>query len=239
MKMIKKVAAILSAALIAVTAMAVTAFAGDTIDTAESISNGDKITKTVNAKVHYYKLKSSGKGNLVIDLYSKVKSNNAVSVSLNVYDKDGNEILANDYSATVGEAIQYSNCLDFDYNRLVGNTEGTATYLIKKGTYYLKLSYSGARANDDYGSSTVTFTATFPSSTEAAKFNYMTINLKKGDTLSLGADLTGTGDVTWKSSKPTVASVSSSGKVTAKAKGSAIISAKCGKTTKKIKIVVS
>ena len=63
--------------------------------------------------------------------------------------------------------------------------------------------------------------------------------MSRGDSLYLGADLTGSGTVTWKSSKPSVAAVSSSGKITAKAKGTAVISAKCGKTTKKIKIKVS
>ena len=86
----------------------------------------------------------------------------------------------------------------------------------------------------------MTFTATYPTgSSSKAKINYITLNLSKGDTLSLGADITGSGDVTWKSSKSSVASVSSAGKVTAKSKGSAIITAKVGKTTKKIKIVVS
>lgn len=85
----------------------------------------------------------------------------------------------------------------------------------------------------------VNFTATYPSATSAAKLNYITINMERGDTISLGADMTGTGSVTWKSSKPKVATVSSTGKITAKSKGTTVISAKCGKTTRKIKIKVS
>ncbi len=86
----------------------------------------------------------------------------------------------------------------------------------------------------------VTIRADYPkASASAAKFNYLTISLKKGDTLSLGADMTGSGTVTWKSSNSSAVSVTSSGRVTAKGYGFAIITAKVGKTTKKIKIVVS
>lgn len=62
----------------------------------------------------------------------------------------------------------------------------------------------------------------------------------KCDTLSLGAALSGgSGTVTWKSSKSSVATVSSKGKITAKKAGSTIITAKCGTSYKKVKIVVS
>ena len=84
----------------------------------------------------------------------------------------------------------------------------------------------------------ITFTATYLTAAKTAKINYLTINLNKGDTLSRGASLSASGTVTWKCSKPTVASVSSSGKVTAKKAGSTIITAKCGPSSQKIKIVV-
>ena len=91
----------------------------------------------------------------------------------------------------------------------------------------------------DAGNSNVTIRADYPKASTSAKINYLTINLKKGDTLSLGASVSGSGTVKWSSSKPTVAAVSSSGKVTAKKAGSAIITAKCGSSSQKIKIVVS
>ena len=56
---------------------------------------------------------------------------------------------------------------------------------------------------------------------------------------ALGALVSPSGEaVMWTSSKTSVATVSSSGKVTAKAKGSATITAKCGTSTQKIKIIV-
>ena len=123
-----------------------------------------------------------------------------------------------------------------DWNSTIEKYKGTVSYSVKSGTYYIRFKRNCSFRD---GNGNLTFTATYPSTTSTTKFNYITINLSKGDTLSLGADMTGSGAVTWKSSKSSVASVSSTGKVTAKSKGSAIISAKVGKTTKKIKIVVS
>ena len=114
------------------------------------------------------------------------------------------------------------------------------SYSVKKGTYYIRISNYSSWAYNAYNQNgKLTFTATYPSTSNTAKIKSITINMARGDSLSLGADLTGSGTVTWKSSKPSVAAVSSTGKVTAKSKGSAIISAKVGKTTKKIKIKIS
>ena len=56
-----------------------------------------------------------------------------------------------------------------------------------------------------------------------------TITLKKGAPAQLGIDTSG--KVTYSTSKKSVAAITSSGKVTAKAKGTAIITAKCGSST--------
>ena len=128
-----------------------------------------------------------------------------------------------------------------EWNETIEKFKGSMSYSVKKGTYYIRLSNYSSWAYNSYNQNgKVTFTAIYPTgSSSTTKFNYLTISLKKGDTLSLGADITGSGSITWKSSKSSVASVSSAGKVTAKSKGSAVITAKVGKTTKKIKIVVS
>lgn len=122
------------------------------------------------------------------------------------------------------------------WNDTIEKFKGAVSYSVKSGTYYIRFERNSYSYN---GNGKLTFTATFPTNTTTAKLNYITISMNRGDSLSLGADMTGTGEVTWKSSKPSVASISSSGKVTAKAKGTTVISAKCGKTTKKIKIKVS
>lgn len=243
MKIFRKIAAVLTAAVIAVTSMTVSAFAvgtRGTIGSAQSINSGETITKNVSAGTEnsysYYKLITSEKGSLIIDVDVKTKGDdikNDLPVRISIYDEDGNEVPAEDYSTTVGSVCENWGIL-FDTNTVVGKTKGTVKFLVSKGTYYLKYEYGYC-----YSSGKINVTVTFPSDTEAAKINYITINMERGDTLSLGADMTGTGEVTWKSSKPKVAVISETGKVTAKSKGTTVISAKCGKTTKKIKIKVS
>lgn len=77
------------------------------------------------------------------------------------------------------------------------------------------------------------------SDTQAAvKLNKSSLSLLEGQSATL--KLSGTKKtVTWKSSNQTVATVSKKGRVTAKAPGNAVISAKVGKTTKKCKLKVS
>ena len=62
--------------------------------------------------------------------------------------------------------------------------------------------------------------------------------MSKGSTIQLGTVMSVDGAVTWTSSKTSVATVSSNGKITAKSKGSAVITAKTGKNSVKIKITV-
>ena len=243
MKIFRKLVAVFSAAMIAVSAcasMAVTAGADSIADTAKPILSGTTYKCDFIGDLEYsdYKINVSSSGTLSIKLDSILEY-----AELELFDSNFNYVYISDYSITSGSKRSGGSgswYIDLRWNDVGEKLVSTTIWKVSKGTYYLRLHNNyGSGINHSWGSGKANITATFPSSTEAAKFNYMTINLKKGDTLSLGADLTGTGDVTWKSSKPSVASVSANGKVTAKAKGSAIISAKVGKTTKKIKIVVS
>ena len=236
MKIFRKIAAALSAAVIAVSAcasMAVTAGADSIYDTAKAISSGKSVSTILPAynDTADYKITVSGSGTLKFSIESQMKE-----LYMYVYDSDGNKIstIANTdtsgYSADIGVKSHY-----MVWNNTVEKYKGTVSYSVKSGTYYIRFNRTSSSGNGK-----LTFTATYPTgSSSKAKINYITLNLSKGDSLSLGADITGSGNVTWKSSKSSVASVSSAGKVTAKSKGSAIITAKVGKTTKKIKIVVS
>ena len=72
----------------------------------------------------------------------------------------------------------------------------------------------------------------------AVKLSKSSLSLLEGQSATL--KLTGTKKkVKWKSDDKTVATVTSKGKVTAKAPGNAVISATAGKTTKKCKVTVS
>ena len=83
------------------------------------------------------------------------------------------------------------------------------------------------------------FTCAVSTDTQAAiKLNKSSLSLVEGKSATL--KVTGTKKkVTWKSNKKSVATVTSKGKVTAKAPGHAVISATVGKTTKKCKVTVS
>ena len=78
-------------------------------------------------------------------------------------------------------------------------------------------------------------------SSSGVKLTNLTMTMKVGDTIQLGADLSAKTDdnITWKSSKTSVAKVSAVGKVTAQAKGTAVITASLGSSSLAIKIIVS
>lgn len=235
MKIFRKIAAVLSAAVIAVSAcasMAVTAGADSIYDTAKAISSGKSVSTILPAynDTADYKITVSGSGTLKFSIESQMKE-----LYMYVYDSDGNKIstIANTdtsgYSADIGVKSHY-----MVWNNTVEKYKGAVSYSVKSGTYYIRFNRTSSSGNGK-----LTFTATYPTgSSSKAKINYITLNLSKGDSLSLGADMTGSGTVTWKSSNSSAVSVTSSGRVTAKGYGSAIITAKVGKTTKKIKIVV-
>lgn len=234
MKVFKRLAAVISAVVIAVSAtasMAVTAGADSIADTAKAISSGKSVTTVVSANDKAdYKVIVSSNGTLKLSIEWAVYEG-----YIRVFDSDGNRI------ATVDNTLTSGRCSDAGekthgiwWNSTIEKYKGTASYSVKAGTYYIQ--FDGYSTT---GSGKLTFTATYPSTTSKAKFNYLTLNLSRGYAISLGADTTGSAEVTWKSSRPSVATVSSTGKVTAKSTGTTIISAKCGKTTKKIKIIVT
>lgn len=74
-----------------------------------------------------------------------------------------------------------------------------------------------------------------------AEFAYIQITMEKGSSIRLDSILTdgSAAKAKYSSSKSSVASVSSSGKVTAKSKGTAVITITCGKITIKIHIKVT
>ena len=240
MKIFKKIAAAFTAAVIAVSAcasMALTAAADSIYDTAKEIKSGQKVNSIYigigeNAD---YKVNVSESGRLTVDFYAGWKY-----CWLYLYDSNGNVVSNSDWQMNSGYINSWGeDGLEFEWNEATEKINATVFYSVKKGTYYLRAYRS--RYDGKGGDGKLTLTATYPSATTSkAKISYITINLEKGDTLSLGAALSGgSGTVKWSSSKPSVATVSSKGKVTAKKSGSTIITAKVGSSYKKVKITVS
>lgn len=232
-KLLKKLAAIVTMAAVTLTmavAIPTPASADSIYDTAKAISSGKQVSTTIyyddNAD---YKINVTQNGLLELNITSMINQ-----LNITVYDSIGYVIDSCTHNILSGKFHSFYETEYLTWNDITEQIKGIVNYQVQKGIYYIRFQrkYGG-------GGDKLTFTATYPSSTSTTKVKYITINLPKGSTLSLGADTTGSGAVTWKSSKSKVATVSSTGTVTAKAKGSTIITAKSGKSSKKIKIVVS
>lgn len=239
MKIAKKIAAALLAAAMAFTALVIPVGADSIENTSTAITSG----KSVSTKIPYdndtsdFKIVVNDAGTLKLSIESHISE-----VCVYVFDSNGELLDPKLYEATSGR--WYSSTRG-RWNKTIEKFQGTISYSVEKGTYYISLSnYPEAASMLQYNAynneGEVKFTATYPSATaKKAKISYININLAKGSTLSLGATVTNGGTVTWKSSNSSVVTVSSAGSITAKGKGSAIITAKCGSSSKKVKIVVS
>ena len=237
MKIAKKIAAALLAAAMAFTALVIPVGADSIEDTATAITSGKSVsTKILSGKTVDYKVNVSDSGELKLCIESHMRK-----AFVQVFDENGNELATTDITATSGShrSAGYTDN-HLSWNDTVEMFKGTVSYSVKKGTYYIRFYRSDSGCLRCTCSGKLTFTATYPSTTvKKAKISYININLAKGSTLSLGATVTNGGTVTWKSSNSSVVTVSSTGSITAKGKGSAIITAKCGSSSKKVKIVVS
>lgn len=228
MKLKRIAAAFLAAVTLALTA-AVTVSADSLFDTAKNIDSGKKVTKTLNYSNNdtmEYKFTASDKGTASVKVTAKAKR-----FAFNVYDEDGNEIL---YSSKI--SMQGSSVLVYKNEYLWdSNTEcfkGTFSWDVKANkTYYIKI--NKGTLSSDGGKFEVSFK--YPTG-EKAPEALMSLTLKKGDTVQLGAN----GDsASWTTSQKSVATVSDSGLVTAVKKGKAVITLKCGSKSQKIEIIVN
>lgn len=233
MKFMKKVAAAFVAAVMAVSAFAaitVTAGADSIYDTAKEIKSGSAVTATgiTTGQCADYKVNVTKSGTLTLDFTAGMNY-----AYIYVYDSDGNTVPYSDYDIKSGSKSDDS--LRLKWNAATEKVKAKVSYLVEKGTYYIRIK------NDYYsgGNYKLNLTATFPSATVSkAKISYLTLKVYEGDTIELGTVMTGSGSVSWSSSKTSVATVNSSGKVVAKKSGSTIITAKCGTSKQRIKIIV-
>lgn len=223
MKLKRILAAALAAATLVLTASTVSA---DSIfDTAKNIDSGKKVTKTLDqGESMDYKITPTEKGTATVKLTAKTNC-----CEFYVYDADGNEVKFT-CDAILGNFNKYNKNLYWDKTSEV--FKGTLSFDVKANkTYYIKIKQYSYAVSGDWE-----FTASFKyPSEEQEPTALMTLNLKKGDTVQLGAN----GDkASWKTSQKSVATVSESGLVTAVKKGKAVITLKCGSKTQTIEIIV-
>lgn len=231
MTKIRKLTAILLSAVLLVCCFSVQASAASS---ATAITSGKKYSKNISGYQTYadYKITAQTSGKLVIDLTSEIDF-----LYVYLYDSKENLMDTADVKATEGELYGgFSSITNLYANKFTGKFIGKLTYEIKKGTYYLRFENRGF---DNSGK--ISFTAKLPSSSSSSgKISGIAVSMKVGGTTQLAAVSSGSsGSISWSSSNSSVATVSSSGKVTAKKKGTATITAKLGSSKATITIKVS
>lgn len=223
-----KLKRILAAALAAVTLVltAATVSADSIFDTAKNIDSGKKVSKTIDTGDSIdRKITPTEKGTATVKVTAKT-----FMFYFYVYDEDGNDV-AYEYDTSMGKKDPTSK-KGFWWDDKAETFKGTFNFDVKANkTYYIKIErYQWA----SQGSGKFEASFKYPSE-EQEPTALMTLNLKKGDTVQLGAN----GDkASWKTSQKAVATVSKSGLVTAVKEGKAVITLKCGSKTQTIEIIV-
>lgn len=238
---VKKIISLFLSAVMAVTAAAALAVSASAEDVKE-LTSGDQLTISLDsAGKNYgydYKINVAKKGTLTIALSSNIRQ-----VNIKVTDTESNTIKSDKTKDTLGSSkyVDKYEGTAFYWNTTELKYKGSVTYTLEKGTYYVKI-YRWYNGNYGATSNKVTFKATFPTAEEESKitFTSFVLPMKVGDTTTLGTDLSDTTQtITWKSSKTSVATVTKKGKITAKAAGTATITATVGSTSIKIIIKVT
>ena len=187
----------------------------------------------------------------------------AEGMAWNLFDSNGKTVVATKFTAGTGTGTwhNYNGSLSYHmyngvlsdgsvltkWNNVSEKAQGEATYKIEKGTYYLRIARTAKGISDlklsvsakDMNDKTITSGSADSKKATAA---ILTVSLKKGGTIQLGADLTpadSKSTVTWKTSKKAVATVSSKGAVKAVAKGSADITATVDGISIKVRVKVT
>ncbi|MBR5087842.1 MAG: Ig-like domain-containing protein [Ruminiclostridium sp.] len=238
MKLLKKLTALFAACVMAMTCFVVNgAAADDCFDIDIGSSRTDKLAEF--SKIRYL-FESDKSCELTVDVTFTGKYLVGVLVG---DDEDGNIIT--EKPVQVKSVKGQAAILEVNGNSgfMVSNDEGNTCscrvkYKISKGTHLLTFSNESDQEELCVGGK---LTVKLSASKESAALDRFTVSLSKGDTLKLGALLSdGTaGKVKWSSSKKSVASVNSKGKITAKSKGTTVITASDGNQKISINIIVS
>lgn len=229
MKRITKVLTVVIAAVLAMTMCVLSVSAENIFDSAKAIESGKayslKITKS--DKQFNYKIKVGKSGKMKISATSYINT-----VKFFVFDEDGSELSHKKADTNIKTGIFNTNVSEFRTNKNTETFKGTVTYNVKPGTYYIQFSAKNSYQGKLNFSVTVpdgdTESAVSSSSSEAP----LMLTMDEGDKIILTALASGKEkDVTWSTSKSSVAKVSAGGKVTAVSSGKATITAKSGGKT--------
>lgn len=177
-----------------------------------------------------YRIEANADGELILEVSAQM-----VWLNIWVTDSEGKPIQRTKTEVTLGSAERDGGLRQ---DSASGTLSGTAVFPIKKGSYSIRF-YRRFYC----GSGQLSFTATYPDSDGAvpSEIECLSVALPEGSSVQLGADVNGSSaqKVTWTSSSSSVVSVSSSGKINCRKKGTAVITAKLGNSEARIKIKVS
>lgn len=253
MKTLKRFFAVVITAALLISTQAIAVSAASIADRAKSGASGKKYSYTFEdgEDALVYKLVLSKKGNIEIDFNYQLSTG-----VIQLFDAGGNSIKPDSVDMSSGKSGHWSDTYSYDdngkkvytgyattftWNEGFEKSAGKLTFQSKaKGTYYARISYQYGFK----GKGKASWTFTYPSAKKtedsgSGKISNFTVRLDAGDSIKLGVDVSpADADVAWSSSKSSVASVSASGKITAKKVGTAIITAKCGSSSIKIKVIV-
>lgn len=235
MNLLKKAAAVITAAAVMM-ASAVSAGAAKitdwweeadlaVVDTyAEYVKAGGKYTDEFKGLYYglHWKFEAAHPGIFTFDIECP-----SPTWTLSVCDSDGITVKASSLKVSVGKGDydQYSN-IRINRDSAEKTAKVKVSYQLEAETYYILFT----NYNKDGGK--LTFKTTFE---RPSLDDIFTISLKKGKSIQLDM---GSG-LSWSSSKPSVASVSQTGKITAKKAGKAVISVTNGSKTLKINVKVT
>lgn len=234
MKKFTKIISVLMAAVMVVSALCVTAFA-DTTSKAKAVDSGKKISYTPElGEERLFKVNLSKAGTLKLNIVSA-----SFGTFVTVYDSDMAEEFKPEEVENIAGHIYGSPEVNIYISSGAAKSKCNIEYKLKKGTYIIAVRTGQNGSVDGKTSVSFSYPQDKSESSDSAKITSFSVTLKKGSTLQLGTILSGEGDVTWSTSKKSVATVSKNGKITAKAKGTAVITAKTGDSSMKITIKVT
>ena len=217
------------------------------LENGTKVKNGQVISrKSSSSKGKTYKITANKDGKLYIEIESTASQLFVAACNADGKRYEGGAEFTIGYSSSKAGGTEITLKPDARKKKI----KAKVYFNIKKGVNYIEI-YGNENGKKESGESAIKFiypassSNTTKSKGEAVidsalgRINALTVTLKKGATLQLGATTSGRGAVKWTTSRRSVATVTDKGKVKAKAKGTAIITAKLGSTSFAITVKVS
>jgi hypothetical protein len=222
---LRKIISVVLAAVIMLS-LSISASAETMFDVAKEIKLGTKYKVVLTDEY----LDNTFKFTIAADTTIKIQFETDIySAKYYLYNSKGEEMSSKNLKASSGQ--MQSSTIFWNSKTEIANT--SCDYTLLKGTYYLQLNRWGA------GGNIMKFKISDPNASSVTALS-LSITIDEGDTLDLGGIVTPSGSkITWKSSDSEVATVSSTGEVTAVSAGKAKITATAGSKTASITIIVN